>query len=255
MIRREVNLILIALMFYTRIPVPSGIDHSDEKLNKSTKYFPLIGWIVGGATALTFLGFDIIFGKQLAVAFSMIAGILITGAFHEDGFADVCDGFGGGWSKEQILGIMKDSRIGTFGTVGLIFILGLKFLLLNQFTDNEILYILPVAHSMSRLAPTWVIYRWEYARDDAGSKTKPIGKKISTFEFLVASIFGCAPLLLFWRLEYFLLLLPLPVINGLLMRFFKKWIGGYTGDCLGTIQQITEIAVYLSIIVLLKYGF
>ena len=255
MIRREIQLFLTALMFYTRIPVPSGIDHSDEKLNKSTKYFPLMGWIVGGFSALVFRGCDYLLGKQIAIAISMIAGILMTGAFHEDGFADVCDGFGGGWSKEQILRIMKDSRIGTFGSVGLIVILGLKFLLLNQFDTNQLLLILPVAHSLSRLAPTWVICRWEYARDDSSSKTKPIGKKITLAEFLTAFFFGCIPLVLFWRLEYFLLLLPLAVVSTFMMRYFKKWIGGYTGDCLGAIQQITEITVYISIIVLLKYGF
>lgn len=255
MIRREINLFFTALMFYTRLPVPRRIDHSDDRLNKSTKYFPLIGWIVGGLSALVFWGSDFVFGKQIAIALSMITSIMVTGAFHEDGFADVCDGFGGGWTKDAILRIMKDSRIGTFGTIGLICILGLKYLLLNLFASSQIILILPVTHSLSRLAPTWVIYRWNYVREDESSKVKPIGKKISTGEFLIAVIFGCLPLLLFQRAEYLLLITPLPLICWMIMRFFKHWIGGYTGDCLGAMQQISEIIVYMSIIVLLRYGF
>ena len=255
MIRREINLFFTALMFYTRLPVPRGIGHSEDSLNKSVKYFPLMGWIVGGISVLIFWGSNFIFGKQIAIALSMIAGLLLTGAFHEDGFADVCDGFGGGWTREDILRIMKDSRIGTFGTVGLIAVLGLKFLLLDHFTSHQILLILPVAHSLSRLLPTWVIYRWDYTRDDESSKIKPIGKKIKTGEFLAAFIFGCLPLLLFRDPQFFLIMIPLPFVSLLMMRFFNRWIGGYTGDCLGAVQQISEITVYLSMIVLLRYGF
>jgi adenosylcobinamide-GDP ribazoletransferase len=84
------------------------VDHNEEILNKSRKYFPLMGWIVGGVTGLTYYIFALIFPVSISILISMIVGVLLTGAFHEDGFTDVCDSFGGGWGKENILKIMKE---------------------------------------------------------------------------------------------------------------------------------------------------
>ena len=113
------NLFFTALMFYTRLPVPANINHNDTALSRATQFFPLIGWIIGGIGAATLCGCSLVFSPELAVLLSMIATIYATGAFHEDGFADMCDGFGGGWTKTQILTIMKDSRLGTYGVTGL----------------------------------------------------------------------------------------------------------------------------------------
>src|SRR5258708_3410401 len=125
--KKEWKIFLTAVMFLTRISVPKNIDHSAEYLEKSPKYFPVTGWIVGGISALLFLVFSRYISTDIGVLASMIAGILTTGAFHEDGFADTCDAFGGGWTKEKILQIMKDSRIGAFGAIGLLAILSSKF--------------------------------------------------------------------------------------------------------------------------------
>src|ERR1700694_2498817 len=119
-------------MFLTRIRVPGNIDHSPEYLQKAPRYFPVIGWIVGAVCSLAFLLVSRYISADLGILASMIAGVFITGAFHEDGFADVCDGFGGGWTKEKILLIMKDSRIGAFGAIGLLAIWSSKFLLLKE---------------------------------------------------------------------------------------------------------------------------
>ena len=94
--KKELRIFFTAMMFLTRLPVPRFTDHSPEYLERSVKYFPLIGWIVGGISALTFLIFNKYISEDIAIAASIIAGILTTGAFHEDGFADVCDAFGGG---------------------------------------------------------------------------------------------------------------------------------------------------------------
>ena len=123
MIKRQIHIFFTALMFYTRIPCPKNIDHDPEYLNKASRYFPLIGWIVGGLSFLVFIFFEELFTVPIAVVFSIVASVLVTGGFHEDGFADVCDGFGGGWTKEKILLIMKDSAIGAYGALGLILIL------------------------------------------------------------------------------------------------------------------------------------
>jgi len=132
-IKYEIQVFFTALMFYTRIPCPAWVNHDEEFLNKATRYFPLIGWIVGGLAALTFYGSSFIFSKEVSILFSFAISVLITGAFHEDGFADVCDGFGGGWTKEKILDIMKDSRVGAYGAIGIVLLFLLKFaLLLNS---------------------------------------------------------------------------------------------------------------------------
>src|ERR1044072_4994803 len=130
--KKELRIFFTAMIFLTRLPVPRFTDHSPDYLEKSVKYFPLIGWMVAGISGFTFLIFNKYISEDIAIAASIIAGILATGAFHEDGFADVCDAFGGGWTKEKILLIMKDSRLGTFGVVGLISILASKFLLLRE---------------------------------------------------------------------------------------------------------------------------
>ena len=183
----------------------------------------------------------------------MAAGIVITGAFHEDGFADVCDGFGGGYTKEDRLRIMKDSRIGTYGTVGLVVILLLKFFLLSELAIYNLPMILFVAHSLSRFIPVIIVFSGEYARDDLTSKVKPIGRKISWGGFIIAMLIGILPILLFQSIVFFVLII-VPMLLGLfLMSYFKKRIGGYTGDCLGTIQQVSEIAIYLSVLVLYAF--
>lgn len=241
-------------MFYTRIPCPSNIDHSGDMLNKATRYFPIIGWMVGASVGLVFWLSGLILPLPVAILLSMAFGIVLTGAFHEDGLADVCDGFGGGYTKEARLNIMKDSRIGTYGTVGLLLILLIKFSLLSHLTVLFLPIVLIVAHGMSRFVPVMVIFIGEYARDDLTSKVKPIGKKISIGGFVVALVTAILPIALLQNWMY-LLVIVIPLISGLLlMQYFKKRIGGYTGDCLGTIQQVGEIGVYISLYILYQYG-
>ena len=120
MIKEEIKIFFTSLMFYTRLPCPSYIDHSENYLNKATRYFPLIGIIVGTISFILFWIFNQIFNVEISIIIAIATGILITGAFHEDGFADTFDGFGGGWTKEKILEIMKDSRIGAYGAISLI---------------------------------------------------------------------------------------------------------------------------------------
>jgi len=189
----------------------------------------------------------------------MLTSILITGAFHEDGLADVCDAFGGGWTKEKILEIMKDSRIGTFGVVGLVISLLSKFILTYELTEKSLLFALGgiiLSHSLSRVNATGMIFIFNYARADASSKTKPVAKKLSLNSFLVAVLLGLAPLVPFY-LEFgplvFIVIFPLVMLLFYLKGYFNKWIGGYTGDCLGTVQQLSEILVLLFLLGIWKY--
>ncbi len=257
----DMRLFFTALMFYTRLPVPKSIDHSADALNRSTLFFPLIGWIIGGIGVGTYwLGTVLFPPTYLPVLFSLIATVWFTGAFHEDGFADVCDGFGGGWNKTQILTIMKDSRLGTYGTIGLGLLLGVKFFALQSLLSVEA-FGWPVAlkyisaHSLSRLTAASVIRALPYAREDMESKAKPIAQGITRSQFAIASVFGLMPLLALVACTglwiYLTFLIPLLIVRWRFIRFFDKWLGGYTGDCLGATQQIAEVVIYLSFVSLL----
>ncbi|HXB12726.1 MAG TPA: adenosylcobinamide-GDP ribazoletransferase, partial [Bacteroidia bacterium] len=118
--KKEIRIFFTALMFFTRIPCPKWVDHSEEYLNRSSKYFPLMGWIVGGLSSIVFYSCSFFLPISVSVLLSMVTSIYVTGAFHEDGLADVCDGFGGGWIKDKIMDIMKDSRVGAFGVIGVV---------------------------------------------------------------------------------------------------------------------------------------
>lgn len=246
--KNEIRIFFTALMFYTRIPCPSWIDHSEEYINKATRYFPLIGWIVGGAVASVVFSFHYIFPNPICIILSIATSVLITGAFHEDGFADVCDGFGGGWTKEKILDIMKDSRVGAYGVIGLVILFSLKIFTLIELMNLNIWYCLKailLAHVISRFSAVTMIFTHEYSREDETSKIKPIAKKLTLKNFFISSIWLLPALLLFQNWWVLLVIAPVYLINIYLAKYFTKWIGGYTGDCLGATQQVAEIITLL----------
>ncbi len=254
MIKRQIHYFLTAVLFFTRIPCPKWVDHSADILNKSSRYFSLVGIVVGAISAFIFYGATLIFPSSIAILLSMISSVWVTGAFHEDGFADVCDGFGGGWTKERILTIMKDSRLGTFGVIGLISILALKYLSLSELNNNSINLVITIisGHSVSRAIATILLFTHEYVRDNDSSKIKPTTKQMSTKSLVISILFGIAPLFFFNNYNVFLVLIPLFLTYLYLGHFFKKWIGGQTGDCAGALQQVAEIVFYLSLLIIWK---
>jgi adenosylcobinamide-GDP ribazoletransferase len=249
MLRKEINILLTAIMFYTRIPVPSDMGFSNDMLNKSTRYFPFIGLVVGGIGSAFFYLLQLILPLQVAIILCMATTIFVTGAFHEDAFADFCDGFGGGYGKERILEIMKDSRIGTYGAVAILTILLSKFICLSNMNSIDIPFILISSHAFSRLLPVCMIYTSVYVREDASSKSKPIGHKGSNITFLLAAYFGLVPLLLIpWKAVVITIALSI-LVFVVFRHYVKREIGGYTGDVLGALQQLTEITCYLSFLI------
>ena len=261
---KEWRSFLLAVGFFTRIPVPSLADFQEQELNQSAKYFSLVGIIVGMAGAGVFLLAIRIFPGNIAVLLSMAATIYLTGAFHEDGLADSVDGLGGGWDSERILTIMQDSRLGTYGAVALFLMLFAKFQVLNALPIQFVAYVLIAAHALSRLCAVYVMATLNYVR--ASGKAKPLATKVSAKDLVVATLFGLSPLaLLFWYFSLFavdthnLLKLVLACLVPLCLVWFwwrnkiRRWLGGYTGDCLGAMQQMTELAFYLGI--LAYFGF
>lgn len=248
---------LTAVMFFTRIPCPSWVDHSEEELRKSRRYLPMIGWIVGALSAITYSCARLVFPASISIISSMVASILVTGALHEDGFADMCDGFGGGYNQNQILTIMKDSRIGSYGAIGVVFILALKYSFLYEIAErgNFTLAITLIAsHSLSRLASLILIRTHTYVRDDDKTKSKAIASaKLSNGEVIFAGIAGIAPLLLFQDWRVFAVVALAYITETSLGSYFKKSIGGYTGDCLGAMQQVCELVTYGGLLVIWKF--
>ncbi len=249
----ELDYFWAALMFYTRIPVPNNALHSQAILDKSRKYFPLIGLIIGAIAAASFLLANLVFEAGLSIALSMAASILATGAFHEDGFADSCDGFGGGWTHEQVLTIMKDSRVGSYATVGLILLLAVKFLALLEIANTAELSVFVMsyvaAHTLSRTLSSTMIDHFDYVQDIDKSKIKPITEQsltpndrfISTFITIVPIVL----LALFAPAITLLACLTSGVAALSFMAYSRHRIGGYTGDALGATQQLSELVFYL----------
>lgn len=242
--RREFHLFFTALMFYTYIPTPSWVRATSADLAVASRYLPLVGLIVGGIGAAVFWLGQLIWPMSVAVLLSMIATIVITGAFHEDGLADCCDGFGGGWSAEQVLTIMKDSRLGTFGVLGLGLSLGLKFIALSSLNPTTIPLVLLAAHSLSRLMAISYMVTHDYARPTDDSKVKSATQTMPLTTFSLAAVWAIVPLF-FLGGWFWLMLIPMGLARWLWGRYLSRRLGGYTGDCLGAAQQLTELVFYL----------
>jgi len=238
--KRELHYFIVSLTFFTRLPVPFFASFEVDDLNKSTKYFTFSGAVIGLCVGAFYLLLSQFFSLQISVALSMAFSVLLTGAFHEDGFADMCDAFGGGYTHEKKLEIMKDSRLGTYGTTGLIFIYGLKFLFLTSI-NYSLFYIFFMAHTLSRLIPLLIMKYLPYVADKDKSKSKPMATRVRN-AYLCVALLPC----IFFLLKLPLLYVPLLFGFGVSYHLFKKHLNGYTGDCLGASQQMTELSLYLT---------
>jgi adenosylcobinamide-GDP ribazoletransferase len=254
--KKQAELFLTALMFFTRIPVRWSMGHNTSRLLQSAAYFPWIGWIAGAVAALTFYSCSLMLTPVLSVFMSFIATIMLTGAFHEDGFADVCDGFGGGWTKEKILAIMKDSRLGTFGVIGLMSILLFKFIVLLEIVSSFGWTLgcaaMIIGHVLSRFSALTMLCQYTYVNADGGKSGLPFESRLDRKGWLIAG-FAPAILICIFPLQMLIVFPAVLLVRIFAGRYFHKWIGGYTGDCLGAIQQMSEAMIYFSILLLCRF--
>eukprot|EP01137_Pigoraptor_chileana_P028923 Opistho-2@13406 len=257
----ELRLFFTALQFFTRCPVPRWVGFEPAWLQQCARYFPLVGTAVGALAGLVlYLGLWI-WPASVAVGLSMAASIWLTGGFHEDGWADSCDGLGGAVSREKALAIMKDSRIGSYGALGLILMLGLKaacLLALAEASPPVAVLALLWAHTASRAAPVWLMHHLQYAGDAEHAKAKPLATQASggTLAVAVGTALSLS-LLLAWlesSLVPTLCLASLAAV-GMSLRaqgWLERRLGGYTGDTLGATQQLVELSALLSFVALLN---
>jgi adenosylcobinamide-GDP ribazoletransferase len=244
MIAREARRLLAAAAFLTRLPLAPG--GADEELGRAARYFPLVGAGVGlagvavlaaGATALPLL---------VSVILSVGATVLLTGALHEDGLADACDAFGGGASREEVFRILKDSRIGAYGALGLILVLALKIASLAQMPVAVLPLALIFAHAFSRALCVAVMAAGVYAKREGG-KTRRVAAGARPVDAAIALAVGLAAVL--WSPAVLApAALVMAALAAVLYGYFRARVGGYTGDALGAIQQLTEAAAYVAVL-------
>jgi adenosylcobinamide-GDP ribazoletransferase len=256
-LKNEMIYFATALMFFTRIPVPFTVPYSSEIMNKSQKYFAWVGLLVGLINAVILYLSTLFFNLEIGIILMMISSVLLTGAFHEDGFTDMCDSFGGGYGKEKILTIMKDSRVGAYGTIGIILLFALKFYSIQALGMADpvgVLGIVIVGHTVSRFISGTMIYTHQYVTDIDVSKSKPLANKpLDGMALLIGfiSVLLAFALIPDWRLIFAFVL---AYVGKIYMGwYFKKHIGGYTGDCLGSVQQVCEVLFYLGTIIVWKF--
>ena len=248
--KKELRIFFTALMFYTRIPCPKWVDHSQEYLNKATRYFPLIGWIVGAVNVLVIYTFSFIFPSSICVIMTLGASVLLTGAFHEDAFADTCDALGGGWTRERVLEIMKDSCLGTYGTIALVLGVSIRALAMEATTINGITWAFTSIVAAAMFARLVIVIfmattlpipsRHSQARDVSGKQ--PVTRVLVSM--LLALPFGIV-----WCFQSPLTAAVSILICILVIFWYRQMIlrviGGTTGDTLGAIGYLSQLVVLI----------
>nr|WP_315463976.1 adenosylcobinamide-GDP ribazoletransferase [uncultured Rhodoferax sp.] len=272
---------LLALQFFSRVPVTGRladwVGFSPAMLRASAAHFPGVGWLVGAAVALLTGALLALlppgpFTPLVAAALGTALSVVMTGAFHEDGLADVADGLGGSLNRERALEIMKDSRVGAFGAIAVMLALLCKvalLALLGSLSAGVMVGAVFAGHVVSRTWPLFMIRLLPHVGDAAQSKSKPLADQISLPALLVAVLWCLGALALAAIAPVAMKLIAdawtpwgwwTGVAGGVaasalaywrMLRWFARRLQGFTGDCLGATQQVCEIAFYLGLALLL----
>jgi adenosylcobinamide-GDP ribazoletransferase len=243
----------MTVQFLTRVPVPRIHEISEAEMGKAAAFFPLVGVLIGAVGALVFWLLQKILPVSTAVLGTLIFTSFLTNAFHEDGLADTFDGFGGGWTKDRVLEIMRDSRIGTFGALALVFLVLAKYSLLSSLPQPQIWRWFIVAHAAARWTSLPLCVSLPYAREEGQGKL--VAKQVGLLELTFATLTMLVVLLLLpWRAAMAAMIVT-TLITLLSDAYYKARLQGITGDCLGATNQLAEVGMYLTAVVLLRFGF
>jgi len=250
-LNREIPAFRLALQFLTRLPVTAP--YSEPAMRQSPRWYPAVGVVVGALAGLVFVLCDWLLTLPLAVFLAVASAVIATGALHEDGFADACDGLGGVRPKERVLEIMRDSRIGAYGVIGLIFMIGTKGLALSAMPATDLVCALIAGHTASRAMMVWVMASSDYVREKgAGSAVAGGIDRAAMTVALITTAVALVPLVFCVRLDAILCGVAGLVLGQVLMRrWYEPRLGGYTGDCLGAVQQSSEVGFYLGLLVVI----
>lgn len=243
-----------AWVFFTRLPAPPGVRFGPRLLDHASRWFPWVGAVLGLAYAAATLAAEVVLPVALAATVPVVASLLLTGAFHEDGLADTFDGFGGGWTRADVLRIMRDSRLGTYGTAALVVSLLVRWQAWVALlaADTTLLVLLPLVQAWSRGWALTAMWSLPYAREE-DVRAKPLA---ATFDAR-SSVVAIVPVLLLVAAALLTGTAPLVLgvaaavalgLRTVLLRWFGARIGGWTGDTLGASQQLHEVALLVVLV-------
>ena len=237
-----------ALIFFTRLPFWRLYQPPQARYKTVVEYWPLAGWLTGGAMAATLYFGSMVLPHAVAVIAAIAVRLMITGALHEDGLADFLDGFGGGGDRDRILAIMKDSHIGTYGVLGLIVYMLLLGTTLYSLPVAVAALVILAADPFSKMVTSQLVSMLPYARREEEAKNKTVYRKPTLAAGLLMSLQGLLPMILMIWLTgiswYLIVCLPVVVMYFLYLLILRK-IHGYTGDCCGAVCLLVELTVYL----------
>ena len=252
-LRHEGAALLLAVQFLTRLRLPAGIEFTPARQAGSVRHYPLVGVFIGALGAGLFVVLSAVFGAPLSVLLTLAGVVCLTGALHEDGLADTFDALGGAVPRERALVIMRDSRIGTYGVVALLLVTSVKLLALLALPPAWIPWLLVAGHATSRTAVVSVMACSRYVRED-GAASELAGRQPRSGLAFAGATAMCAlavvPLLMDTPPPAAAILgamIGLGLGAGLTWRWFQRRLGGYTGDCLGAVQQLSETGLYLGV--------
>jgi adenosylcobinamide-GDP ribazoletransferase len=234
-----------ALMFLTRLPVPDRDGRAVERQPRAVAYFPIVGLVVGGIGACAYRLVSCGYSSTVAALAAVAATVIVTGGLHEDGFADVCDGFGG-WTPERRLEIMRDSRVGSFGVLGLLILVGAKVALLASLSPAAATAALVVSHTAARWAAALMLLRFRPIPN--ATSAKPFTGPETPGRFAAATLLALPVALLVGPATALALVAAALLVVESSGRLFRRSLGGINGDCLGAAIQLTELACYALIV-------
>ncbi len=260
------NRIFASIIFFTRLPLWRVCSPDKKSYERVVPFWPLVGWVTGIVMVAVFCLCSLELPLGISVALTLVARLLLTGGLHEDGFADFCDGFGGGTSKERTLEIMKDSHIGTYGVLGLV----LYYLILWQ-TLTALLatgitpWVMVVVDAFCKYLSSTIIYFLPYARKESDAKSRIVYTKTSMPEKVMSLLLGffpfiavvltaicVAPASFNWHFSspsvWLIPMLVPALLCALLFRLMRRRIEGYTGDCCGATFILTELCAYICLV-------
>ena len=250
-VRRQVHAGTVAVQFLTRLPLPA-IDLSDEAdrratLGQATAYFPAVGGLIGATTAATILLAGQVWPIGLAVVVGLVIEAILTGAFHEDAVADCCDAFGGGWTRDDVLRILKDSRVGAFGALGMGLAVALRGGALATIPGDQFAAATVASATLGRWAilPAMALLP---PLADRASLSRDVGQPLGPGRLALGTglaALGCLPLALVAPGRLGGMVLAVAVLTILVVRYVRRRLGGMTGDCLGFVCYSAQVACLL----------
>jgi len=247
--RRRVKLFLSAVAFLTRLPVPQEVQVGPDALANSTVFFPLVGLLVSAGAIILNHVFSRFVAHDVVIVIILVFLVAITGGLHEDALADAADGFGGGWGKDQILHIMRDSRVGSFGVLAIALALLARFVFLSNIPPQRFDSYLVAGQVTSRWTALPLAFFLPPAREQDGQGARVAGK-ITTFSLVTGTLLTIVIVGVALGTKALWVGLAAVVITGAAGAYYRRRIGGVTGDCLGATNQIAEVAIYFVGVVL-----